>query len=73
MEALGAAELADMFNTIVKLCELDEQSRNPKIGFPGQLQRKGGPDSASGVRQKTGGVISYTWRNDSAIMVKGCS
>jgi hypothetical protein len=37
MEALGAIELADMFNTIVKLCELDEQIRTLETGYSTQL------------------------------------
>jgi hypothetical protein len=33
MEALGAVELADMLNTIVKLCELDEPSRTSQPAY----------------------------------------
>jgi hypothetical protein len=28
MEAIGAKELADMFNTIVRLCELEEKVKS---------------------------------------------
>ncbi len=31
MEAVGATELAEMFKTIVKLCELEEQLRSLKV------------------------------------------
>ncbi len=30
MEAVGATELADMFKTIVKLCELEDQLKSLK-------------------------------------------
>ncbi len=30
MEAIGARELADMFNTIVKLCELEEEVKSSR-------------------------------------------
>lgn len=72
MESLGAVELADMFNTIVKLCELDEQRHAFETECSGQLQGAGRPGSGPSGRPETGGAICYTRRNDSAIMVKGC-
>jgi hypothetical protein len=33
MEALGATELAEMFNTIVKLYEFEEQRQMPGAGY----------------------------------------
>lgn len=72
MAALGAVELADMFNTIVKLCELDEQRQAFETGYSGQLEGVDRPGSGFLVRPETGGAICYTRRNDSAIMTEGC-